>query len=63
MGEHPWAAFLAARLRCIAWMLDEGKSEEEILHTLSMDPGQVKLLVMTIYNQLRSSNQDGKEAP
>jgi hypothetical protein len=45
---HPWAAFLAARLRAIDWMRGEGQSDAMIVRALSLDPGQLTLLLMTI---------------
>ena len=49
MGEaHPWQAFLEARLAAIAWMMDDGKTEREILLAMNMDLTQITLLKMTI---------------
>jgi len=45
---HPWDAFLKARLRAIDWMSEDGQSAEYIVHALSLDPGQLQLLLMTI---------------
>lgn len=46
--KHPWAAFLDARLRALRWLRDEmHETPEQIARTMSMDPTQVRLLLMT----------------
>jgi acyl-coenzyme A synthetase/AMP-(fatty) acid ligase len=45
---HPWHGFLRARMRCLAWLRDEmGKSPEQSVVTMRMDPEQVCLLLAT----------------
>jgi hypothetical protein len=42
---HPWGEFLKARIKCIKWLKEEMKrNDEEIAHDLSMDITQVILL-------------------
>lgn len=48
MMGHPWSDFLEARLRTIAWLQDEGRTNDEILHAINVDPVQLVLLQMTI---------------
>ena len=39
---HPWGKFLDARLDCIKWMRQQGKSDRQIAYDLSMDEKQVQ---------------------
>lgn len=46
MKPHPWGDFLAARMRAVVWMRDEMHySPEATADALSMDPGQVRLIL------------------
>lgn len=48
-GEgHPWADFLNARARVLEMWRLEGKTPEECVRTLAMDPVQVRLILMTV---------------
>ena len=47
-GDHPWTNFLDARRWVIEGMLKDGKTFEQIAASLSMDPGQVRLIHMTL---------------
>lgn len=42
--DNPWAVFLHHRARLIHQWTCEGKSADEIARTLSMDPGQVRMI-------------------
>lgn len=42
--DSPWAVFLHHRARLIHQWTCEGKSADEIARTLSMDPGQVRMI-------------------
>lgn len=39
-----WADFLHHRRRVIVAMIEEGQPPEKVARTLSMDPGQVRLI-------------------
>lgn len=39
--KHPWEEFLDARVKCILWMNELGRSDAVIAHLLSMDEQQV----------------------
>lgn len=48
---HPWQKFLDARLECIFHFCNEGKSDIEISHALSMDgPEHVRLIRSNSFN-------------
>ncbi len=42
---HPWAEFLAARARVIAWLRSEGRTPTDIARELSMDTEQVRQIL------------------
>lgn len=45
---HPWGDFLHARMRCLVWLRDVmHETPEQSARTMTMDPGQVRLLLMT----------------
>jgi len=45
----PWADFLHHRARAFRWLRDEmGKGPAEIAESMSCDPGQVRLVLMTV---------------
>ena len=46
-GE-PWADFLHHRSRVLAMWQAEGKSPEESARLMSMDPGQVRLILASL---------------
>ena len=49
MSTHPWGAFLHARAIALRWLRDEQKeTPEKIAQTMSMDPGQVRLILMHV---------------
>jgi hypothetical protein len=53
---HPWAAFLQARMRCLAWLRDEMKeSPEQSVVTMKMDPAQVRMLLQTYDESARKA--------
>jgi hypothetical protein len=41
-APHPWATFLESRVRCIAWMREQGHDSARIAYDLSMDAAQVE---------------------
>jgi len=46
---HPWGDFLFYRARVLRWLRDEMKEDpEQTCKTLSMDPGQVYLILKTV---------------
>lgn len=45
MTDHPWEVFLHHRARVLRWFREEGKTPAEVAHVLSMDPGQVRLIL------------------
>lgn len=48
-STHPWGAFLHARAIALRWLRDEMKeTPEKIAQTMSMDPGQVRLILMHV---------------
>jgi len=46
--SHPWAVYLHHRARVLRWLHDQGKTPEQIVSELSMDPMQVRLILMTV---------------
>lgn len=45
---HPWQRFLIARMAALQWLRDEmHETPEQSTRTMQMDPGQVRLLLMT----------------
>ncbi len=46
---HPWGDFLFYRARALRWLRDEMKNDPgKICQTMAMDPGQVRLILMTV---------------
>lgn len=42
---HPWGEFLKTRIKCILWMKNEMKRDDEMIaYHLSMDEHQVRLI-------------------
>lgn len=52
MSGHPWGEFLEARAKCIDWMLNEGKTPDQIARELSMDGDQVLLIHLGRHQQM-----------
>jgi len=46
--DHPWQVYLHHRARTLDWMRKQGKTPEEMVRELAMDPGQVRLILMTV---------------
>jgi|HubBroStandDraft_2_1064218.scaffolds.fasta_scaffold359140_2 hypothetical protein len=54
--QHPWEAFLQARMRCLAWLRDEMKeTPEQTVVTMRMDPAQVQMLLKTYDESVRKT--------
>ena len=46
---HAWSDFLHHRARALRWLRDEmEKSPEQIVQDMTMDPTQVRLILMTV---------------
>lgn len=43
--DHPWNVYLHHRARVLVWLREQGKTPEQIVETLAMDPGQVRLIL------------------
>lgn len=50
-SAHPWGHFLHARRLAMAWLREEGYSDEQIAHAMSMDTMQVTLILLTWVEQ------------
>lgn len=62
MATHPWGHFLYARALALRWLRDElGKSPEETVRELAMDPGQVSLILATPLDDIRNVPGTGHE--
>lgn len=60
LAPHPWRDFLEARMRALVWMRDVmGYVPEESARQLSMDPGQVRLILATADDNARRSLSQG----
>lgn len=55
---HPWGVFLEARAKCIMYFRQNGKTDRQIAHALSMDEHQVFLIARYQESLERKGNEE-----
>lgn len=50
MTDHPWQVYLHHRARVLRWLAEQGNDPELTARQMTMDPGQVRLILGYVHD-------------